>query len=163
MNSLQVGAHKQYSRGIAFGAEYQWTRVLGTENLEDPSGKYPQDSYGNIGGITPQVLQLNYSYALPFGKGKSFFPNADPFANNFIGGWEISGVVDAQSGQPFSVAYTASTTTTPGAVSGRASINPGVALYPAKKTRTLWFNPSAFKAPSDSSGIGGKRLWQQRL
>ena len=74
MNSLQVGAHKQYTNGIAFGAEYQWTRVLGTENLEDPSGKFPQDSYGNIGGITPDVLQLSYSYALPVRQGKVALP-----------------------------------------------------------------------------------------
>ena len=153
---MQVGAHKQYNRGIAFGAEYQWTRVLGTENLEDPSGKYPRDSYGNIGGITPQVLQLNYSYALPFGKGKAFFPNAGPFANKAIGGWEISGVVDAQSGQPFSVSYSAPTNPNPGTVSGRANRVAGVSLYPAKKTRTQWFNPSAFTAPTDSSGrVGG--------
>ena len=87
MNSLQVGAHKQYTNGIAFGAEYQWTRVLGTENLEDPSGKYPQDSYGNIAGITPQVLQLSYSYALPFDNSALLFHNGDPVPNKIIGGW----------------------------------------------------------------------------
>jgi hypothetical protein len=151
MNSLQVGAHKQYTNGIAFGAEYQWTRVLGTENLEDPSGKFPRDSYGNIAGITPNVLQLNYSYGLPFGKGKWFFPNSGAFTNKVVGGWELSGVVDAQSGQPFSVSYTAPTNIYPGAVSGRANVVPGASLYPAKKTRTLWFNPSAFTAPLDSS------------
>jgi hypothetical protein len=156
MNSLQVGAHKQYSHGVAFGAEYQWTRVLGTENVEDPSGKYPRDSYGPIGGITPQVLQLSYSYALPFGKGKAIFPNSGTFANKAIGGWEISGVVDAQSGQPFSVSYTPTASSQyPGLVSGRANVNPGVSLYPAKKTRTLWFNPSAFTSPKDANGIAG--------
>ena len=156
MNSLQVGAHKQYAHGIAFGAEYQWTRVLGTENVEDPSGKHPRDSYGPIGGITPDVLQLSYSYALPFGKGRAFFPNSGTFANKAIGGWEISGVVDAQSGQPFSVSYTATPSSQyPGLVSGRASVNPGVSLYPAKKTRTLWFNPAAFTAPKDTNGIAG--------
>lgn len=155
MNSLQVGVHKQYSNGIAFGAEYQWTRVLGTENLEDPSGKYPRDSYGNIAGITPQVLQLNYTYALPFGKGQWFFPNANTFADKIIGGWEIAGVVNAQGGQPFSVSYTAPTNVYPGAVSGRANVVPGAALYPTKKTRTQWFNPAAFTAPTDASGRAG--------
>lgn len=156
MNSLQVGAHKQYNHNLAFGVEYQWTRVLGTENLQDPSGKYPQDSFGNIGGVTPQVLQLSYSYALPFGKGQSLFGTAGPVTSRFIGGWELSGVVDAQSGQPFSVSYTATTTSQyPGLVSGRASRVPGVALYPANKTKAQWFNPAAFKGPISSSGIAG--------
>ena len=155
MNSMQIGAHKQYNHGLAFGVEYQWTRVLGTENLEDPSGKYPQDSYGNIAGITPDVLQLSYSYALPFGKGRSLFANAGPVANNVIGGWELAGVVDAQSGQPFSVSYTAPTNVYPGAVSGRANQVPGISLYPSNKTKAQWFNPAAFTAPLDSLGRAG--------
>jgi hypothetical protein len=156
MNSLQAGVHKQYSHGVAFGAEYQWTRILGTENIEDPSGKYPRDSYGPIAGITPQVLQLTYSYALPFGTGELLFPHSNDLANKLIKGWEISGVVNAQSGQPFSVTYTATTSTTyPGLVSGRANRVAGVSLYPAKKTLAKWFNPTAFTAPTDANGIAG--------
>jgi len=155
MNSLQVGAHKQYSNGIAFGAEYQWTRVLGTENLENPSGKSPQDSKGPISGITPQVLQLSYSYSLPFGKGRLFLSSAGPVTTKFVGGWEIAGVVNAQTGQPFSVAYTAPTNVYPGAVSGRANRVPGAALYPSSKTLAKWFNSTAFTAPTDSSGRAG--------
>ena len=156
MNSLQAGIHKQYANGVAVGAEYQWTRVLGTENVEDPSGKNPRDSYGPISGITPQVLQANFSYALPVGKGKLFFANASALTNKAIGGWEVSGVVNSQSGQPFSVSYSATTTKTlPGLVSGRANVVPGVPLYPGKKTRTQWFNPAAFTAPTDANGNAG--------
>jgi hypothetical protein len=146
MNSLQVGVHKQYSRGLAVGAEYQWIRVLGTENLEDPSGLHPQDSYGPIAGITPQVLEVNYSYALPLGKGKWLFGNAGDFASKIISGWQLSGISAFQTGQPFSVTYTA-----PGApvgqVSGRANYTAGTAPYPSNKTRAQWFNPAAFATP----------------
>ncbi len=71
MNSFQVGVHKQYSHGFTLNAEYQWTSVLGTENLENPSGVNPNDSFGNIAGITPQVFVVSYSYTLPFGTGQS--------------------------------------------------------------------------------------------
>jgi hypothetical protein len=155
MNSLQAGVHKQYSSGVAFGAEYQWTRVLGTENVEDPSGKYPRDSYGPISGITPQVLQANFSYALPIGKGKLLFANAGDAVNKAISGWEVAGVLNSQSGQPFSVLYNASTNVYVGAVSGRANRVAGVALYPTKKTRAEWFNPAAFIAPTDANGVAG--------
>ncbi len=163
MNSLQAGLHKQYSKGLAFGAEYQWTRVLGTENIENPTGKYPRDSYGPVSGITPQVLQLNYSYALPLGQGQLLLGNAGPLLDKIVKGWQLSGATDLQSGQPFSVTFTASqkvtlngvTTTYPGVVSGRANRVPGVALYPASKSKTLWFNPAAFTAPTDANGIPG--------
>ncbi len=153
-NSLQIGVHKQYSHGVAFGAEYQWTRVLGTESLENPSGATPQDSYGPIAGLAPQVLTLNYSYVLPFGRGKAFFGGAGSFVDKIVGGWQISGITAFQNGQPFSVTYTAPGTT--GLVSGRADRVPGVALYPANKTKAEWFNPAAFAAPLcfDANGSG---------
>jgi len=156
MNSLQAGLHKQYNKNVSFGVEYQWTRVLGTENLQDPSGKSPRDSYGPLGGITPQVLQLNYTYAIPFGKGGILFANSGEMVNKVVKGWELSGVVNAQSGQPFSVTWSATNTGTyPGSISSRANVKPGVALYPDKKTRTQWFNPAAFEAASGTSGIAG--------
>jgi hypothetical protein len=146
MNSLQVGAHKQYNHGLAFGAEYQWVRVLGTESVEDPSGAHPGDSYGPIAGITPQVLAVNYSYAFPLGKGKLLFGNANDFASKLISGWQLSGVSDFQTGQPFSVTYTAPGSPV-GQVSGRANYVAGTAPYPGNKSRAQWFNPAAFAAP----------------
>ena len=161
MNSLQVGVHKQYSQGLAFGAEYQWTRVLGTENLENPSGATPNDSYGPIAGLTPQVLTVNYSYLLPFGKGKTFLGSAGNLVDKIVSGWQISGISTFQTGQPFSVTYTAPGTYTLNSVvysnlvSGRASIVPGERLYPSHKTNAEWFNPAAFTAPTNSAGVKG--------
>ncbi len=146
MNSLQVGVHKRYGRGFAVGAEYQWTRVLGTESVEDTSGQHPNDSYGPINGITPQVLEVSYSYMLPFGHGQLLFANANEFVDKFVKGWQISGISSFQTGQPFSVTYSAPGSPV-GQVSGRANVIPGVPLYPAHKTLSQWFNPAAFTAP----------------
>jgi len=153
MNSLQLGVHKQYSHGIAFGAEYQWTRVLGTENIENPSGATPNDSFGPISGITPQVLTLNYSYLLPFGRGQMFLSDSSNLVSKIVSGWQISGITDIQTGQPFSVTYSAPGSPT-GQVSGRANQVPGVPLYPSKKTKAEWFNSAAFTAPGCYTATG---------
>lgn len=159
MNSLQVGVHKQTSHGLAFGAEYQWVRVLGTENINDPSGNNPRDSYGPVGGITPQVLQVNYSYELPLGRGKALFSNAGNVTNALVRGWQISGLINAQTGQPFSVTFDASGSNTyPGLVSGRANRLPGVPLYPRHKSNSEWFNPAAFTCPAIIDPNTGERL-----
>jgi hypothetical protein len=162
MNSLQVGVHKQYSHGVAFGAEYQWIRVLGTENIQNPSGSTANDSYGPIGGITPQVLTVNYSYVLPFGRGQMLLSSAGGVLDKIVSGWQISGISTFQTGQPFSVTYTAPGTYSDGSgnkwtnlASGRASVVPGVALYPVQKTKAQWFNPAAFQAPTNAAGIPG--------
>jgi hypothetical protein len=148
-NSLQVGVHKQYGHGLAFGAEYQWIRVLGTESIENPSGATPGDSYGPIGGLAPQSLTVNYSYLLPFGKGQTFLSNSSSLVDHLIGGWQISGISTFQSGQPFSV--TCDPGSLQGEVCGRANVVSGVSLYPAHKTNAEWFNPAAFVAPSNYS------------
>jgi hypothetical protein len=160
-NSLQIGLHKQYDHGLAFGAEYQWTRVLGTENLENPSGATPQDSYGPVSGITPQVLTLNYSYLLPFGHGQAFLSTSSNLVNKIVSGWQVSGISTFQTGQPFSVTYTAPGSYTlngvkySNLVSGRASIVPGQRIYPSQKSKAQWFNPAAFTAPTNAAGIPG--------
>jgi len=41
-------------------------------------------------------LSVSYVYALPFFRGSGL-------AHNVLGGWQVSGITVAQSGQPFSV------------------------------------------------------------
>ena len=143
-NSLQVGVHKAFRHGLLMNAEYQWIRVLGVENHENPTNI--GDSYGNISNITPQTLEVSYQYGLPFGKGKMLFANAGGLTNRLIGGWQLGGTTSFQTGQPFSVTYTAPGSQVYGA-SGRANRAPGVALYPRHKSNAEWFNPAAFTAP----------------
>jgi hypothetical protein len=152
MNSLQVGVHKQYHNGFTFGSEYTWIRVLGTENIENPSGAAPNDSFGPIAGIAPQVLTVNYSYVLPFGRGQAFLGGSGALVDKLVGGWQISGISTFQNGQPFSVTYNAPGVT--GLVSGRADRIPGVPLYPAVKSKSQWFNPAAFQAPKCYTAAG---------
>lgn len=155
-NSLQVGVHKAFSHGFLINAEYQWIRVLGVENHQNPTAI--GDSYGPTSNITPQTLEVSYQYGLPFGKGRMLFGNAGGFTNRIISGWQLGGVTSFQTGQPFSVSYTAPGSQVYGA-SGRADRVPGVPLYPAHKTRAEWFNTAAFTAPpAYSFGNSGYNL-----
>ncbi len=156
-DALQLGVHKQYGNGLMINGEYEWIRVLGTENFMNPLNVI--DSYGNIGGITPQVLVVSYSYPLPFGKGQKLLSGASSALTNVIGGWQFSGITTIQTGQPFSASYSASYTGIP--TSGRPNAAVGTPLYPANKTLAQWFNPAAFTAPANgtygNSGYNG--LW----
>ena len=142
-NALQVGLHKRFESGFQINLEYEWIRVLGTENFVNPLNT--NDSYGNIGGIAPQVLNVSYSYVLPFGQNHRFLSSAGPVTDRLISGWEISGITQYQAGQPFSVGYN---TSLQGAFNSRADRVPGVPLYPAQKTLAKFFNPAAFAAPA---------------
>lgn len=142
-NALQVGVHKKFEAGFQINAEYEWIRVLGTENFQNPATL--NDSYGNIGGITPQALNVSYSYVLPFGRDHRFLAKSGPVVTRLVGGWEISGITQYQGGQPFSVGYNNSLQ---GGFSGRANRVYGVPLYPGNKTLRNFFNTAAFAAPA---------------
>jgi len=162
-NAAQVGLHKQYSNGLTVNAEYQYIRVLGTENFQD--SLHTNDSYGNISTIRPHQLQLSYAYELPFGKNKLLFTKASGLSNTLIGGWSISGITTFQSGSPFSVTQISSLQ---GGISCtgstcRANRRPGVALYPANKTIKQWFKPAAFYTSDFQYGNSAyNMLWGPR-
>ena len=139
-------------------AEYQWIRVLGVENFENPANI--GDSYGNISNITPQTLEISYAYALPFGRGQLLLHDTGALVDKIINGWQIAGITSFQTGQPFSVTYTAPGSPI-GLVSGRANRVPGIPLYPQHKTLNEWFNPAAFTAPPNFTyGTSGyNMLW----
>jgi hypothetical protein len=144
MNSLQIGVRKRYRKGFMLGAEYQWVRMLGLYTFMDPANI--GDSYGNIPAVTPQTLRVSYSVPFPFGKGTWLLGNVRGVADKIVSGWQLSGITSIQTGQPFSVSYTAPGNPV-GLVSGRANVVPGVPLYPEHKTNQRWFNPAAFTAP----------------
>jgi len=102
-HALQTGVRKRFSNGLQFDANYTYSKAM--DEISDtftPRGVNaainPTDSY-NVGldygpadfNIKHRFV-ISYSYDLPFAKG-----------NRWLGGWSVSGIVDAQSGVPFSV------------------------------------------------------------
>jgi hypothetical protein len=141
-NQLQGGIEKRYSHGILVTAQYQYTRSVGTETYQNPTNY--NDSRGNLNGIRKNVLVTSYVYDLPFGNGRPFLSHLSGIANGFIGGWQISGLVQALSGSPFSPSFD---TSVQGSVAGRPNVVLGVPLYPANRSLAQYFNPAAFAMP----------------
>jgi hypothetical protein len=164
MNALQVGLHKRYQSGSSVNAEFQWTRILGVESFLDNTGGHPHDSYGPIANTVPLLLNLNYIYALPIGRGHLLLNHAHSLVDKVLGGWQYSGVGSFQAGQPFSVTANwptnAAIASNPNGVTNRANRVPGVALYPAQKTKAQWFNPAAFTVPTTYVGTDGNTYAQ---
>src|SRR5205807_4731437 len=63
LNQLQGGIEKRYSSGLLVTAQYQFSRVLGTETYQSPINY--NDSRGNLGNIRRHVMVMSYVYDLP--------------------------------------------------------------------------------------------------
>ena len=153
---------------MAFGAEYQWTRVLGTENLAESFGIHSQRLLRARRRYHPQVLTVNYSYVLPFGGGQLLL--AAPVGSGQDRQWLADLRYHSfQNGQPFSVTYTApAPTPMPAATTGRTL--PAAAQIASRAWRSTRRQDE--NAVVQSGGLyraderrrdPGWRLWKLRL
>lgn len=94
------------------------------------------------------IFSLNWVYQLPFGRGKQFGSNFNAWKEALLGGWEVTGIISATSGSPFSAAYGQDVANIGArSISERANLI-GDPYAGAHSTSALWVNPAAFAAPA---------------
>jgi len=156
-NSLQFSINHRSSRGLTLGAAYTWSKDLTTNSNDrgtSATNSYDfRSDYGPSSTNTPQILEVNYIYEVPF------FRSQRGLEGHVLGGWEISGVSSFVSGSSFTVSQQID----PFAVVGPNGLgmkqNGDIAMRPDQvapihrtKTLTQWFSPSSFAAASGHFG-----------
>jgi hypothetical protein len=99
-NSLQASLNRRMSHGLTFGVSYTWSKLLTTNPVDRGFGATDtydlKQGYGLSTLNTPQILVLSYVYQEPFFRGQRGL-------GWVLGGWELSGIVNFQTGQSISV------------------------------------------------------------
>jgi hypothetical protein len=112
-NSLQAKVTKTLSGGLQFGGAYTWAHA--TDDSNDPLntelsgfGTFPIDSRnantvmrGNSDNDLRQRATVNFLYEFPFGKGRRFLQSG--IAGKTLGGIQLSGIITAQTGHPYTI------------------------------------------------------------
>jgi len=112
-NGLLVTLHKNAGFGLRFDLNYTWSHSI--DNVSQPADFVASGvGYGFICDVTrprecrgssdfniASDLNGNFIYELPFGKGKPVGATAPMWANEFIGGWELSGTPQWASGNAY--------------------------------------------------------------
>ena len=111
-NALQATVTKQLSHGLQISGAYTWSHA--TDDSNDPltpeqgTGSFPVDSRnpntvsrGNSDNDIRQRGVVEFSYELPFGTGKSFLSHG--VLGKSLEGIQISGIVSAQTGHPYTI------------------------------------------------------------
>ena len=96
--AFQLQIVKRFTKGLSFNGSY-------TFSSERQKTQYlnPQDTeLTNIISPTerPHRITLSGIYELPFGRGRSLGNEWNPWVDAFLGGWQIQGVYERQSGEP---------------------------------------------------------------
>jgi len=150
-HSLQAGLRMQNKHGLTLQLSYTYSHEIDIQS-GDLTSTNQQGSGGQIsdpfnieydrgsGSIDRRnVFTANYIYNLPF-----FQHSQSAITRNLLGGWQISGITVAQSGNPVNVTYSPDTLGLGGGTTNRPNVVSSVG-YP--KTQQAWFNTSAFSAP----------------
>ena len=146
----QLTVDKRFGKGVSALVGYSYSHAIDNVILEfggGAAGPQPQDprnlrpERGNSIIDLRHRLTASYLWELPFGKGRPLM-NQGGVLNFILGGWQTTGILVVQSGQPFSPVLQTSTTNGTGS---RPDILRPV-TYP--KTLQFWFDPSAYGTPA---------------
>ncbi len=147
-HSLQVQLQKKLSGNSLLNVAYTWSRLM-TDNQTDRSTA-AQDSfcphaceYGPGQPDRRHIFTANFVYDLPF------FKDQRGFVGHTLGGWEVSGIVTAQTGTPLTVFTLANQDPTGQGCLGPSpcSVRPDMISNPnagAPQTLDEWFTKAAF-------------------
>ncbi|HEU4769158.1 MAG TPA: hypothetical protein VFS77_17370, partial [Pyrinomonadaceae bacterium] len=109
-NGMLVSLRKRFSQGLQFDFNYTWSHAIdnGSSITNTVAGGLVCDltnlrvCRGDSDFDIRHLVNSNFIYELPFGRGQRFGSGSPGWLNQIIGGWEVSGIFTARSGVPFS-------------------------------------------------------------
>jgi hypothetical protein len=168
-NALILKFARRLSNGLSTIVNYQWSKAI------DDSSETQAWEVGDTGtrdaynwnlerSISahdiPQSLAVTLVYDIPVGKGRTFGPGMNRFADAVLGGWQVASIMNFQSGIPVHMSA-------PGNGFGFAYQPPNIAdnnaVSVSNPTVERWFNTSALTAPpAYTIGTAARRITQLR-
>jgi hypothetical protein len=150
-NSLQASVRMENRHRLTFQLSYTWSHEIDIQSGDLTST--PQQGAGNnisnpfdirydrgSGTIDRRhVFNANFIYSFPS------FASSGTLMRMVAGGWQLSGVTVAQSGNPVNVNYSRDTLGLGGGTANRPNFNRSSRSYPHKQL--AWFNTAAYSAP----------------
>lgn len=146
-NGLQLSVERRVANGLHAGVAYTYSRTKDdSSSLTDTlPNAYDTSAYWGISdNDRPHVLIVNYIYELPFGHGTGW-------VSKLIGHWDVSGIYQYQSGNPFSVRSNddfAGVGPGSGAQFWNQIADPHIAPSGDFTTGVVWFDKDAFARPA---------------
>jgi len=114
-NALQTTVLFRHQNGINGSVSYIWSKLLGdvsdlTNGYQNTTGNpgfqdqyFPEYEHSNLATDIPHRVIGTAAYPLPFGRGKRFGDRLPGWANEAIGGWTVTTIIDVYSGFPISM------------------------------------------------------------
>jgi hypothetical protein len=154
-NGLSARVEHRLSKGLYLQNSFTWGLAMGDSEqaLEYFAGYYqanPQNIHDLAAEKGPSSFDVKFNnvstvvYQLPFGKGLQHGANLNPVMDAFLGGWELTTINTAHTGQPLDVTYAASGNNVVSSLSndyrGEPYLRPNVTGQAVSQSRSAMLN-----------------------
>ncbi len=150
--SLQAQLTKRFTHGLAFTTAFTWGKELSYQSGDDGGLFFFinwRRNYAPADYDRAKNYEQTFTWAVPVGRGHRLLNSR---AGDLIaGGWQLTGVISAVSGAPFTVQANGGTLNTPGTPQ-TASIVGGLRVAHGIGAGHQWFDGSNFSQPAGCPG-----------
>jgi hypothetical protein len=167
----QTSVNRRFKSGLSVSANYMWSHAINDGPQGGGEADYPENiacrscEVASSDTDIRNVFSVNSIYELPVGRGRTYM-NRGGIADFFLGGWALTGLGTARSGNPVNVTLTRSASSLLDGLSlenGSSFQRPnyvgGVSVVPANQSITNWINGTAFITPANGIwGNAGRNL-----
>jgi hypothetical protein len=157
-HGVDLSAERRFASGWSFTAAYTWSHSI--DNIDEQFGsgggglqdwRDLRGSRGNSNFDTRQRFVAASLYELPLGKGRHWL-NRGGLIDRVLGGWELSGLVSAQTGHYFTLSVPNARTRIGSSLVGTwypDRVSSGVL---ENRTADRWIDTTAFVVPRNPDG-----------
>ena len=154
-NALQISVKRRLANGFLWQTQYMWSHGITDASIGAGESVTIQNMACRACDRSSSPYDIRHTvtsnaiYELPFGPGRRFL-NQRSLLSSIFGGWELSGIETARTGEPINITISRPTSALPDGNNStqRPNLVPGVSLYPANQTIDNWLNPAAFAVPA---------------
>ena len=177
-NALQFEVRKRMRQGLQVQASYTFSKVMSDTTGDGQTRLEPflDNANGRLERARApfdltHVVKGNFTYELPYGKGKKW--SGSTWMNSILGGWSLSGIMNLESGTPFSIfsnrgtlnraARSTSTNTASIGKILKGDLEPLVGGLVMTGNGPYFINPSAIGADGRGVGSDGGALFPGQI
>lgn len=171
-DALSAEVERRYVKGLTLDAHYTFAKDTSNALGAVPSADIAENGatilnmydihadYGNVLFERRNRFVGTFQYELPYGRGRMYGGNLNPYANELLGGWSVAGIQLWQSGPFLTPSFSGTDPSGTGVlVRGVTTAQrpdcTGAPTAATHQTRNQWFNPAAFSVPGNNIGRFG--------
>ena len=145
--SLQTTFSKRFKQGMVFEGSYVWAKAMddGTSHQDSTNYKVSR-SVSSVD--VPHRLIFSGVYELPVGRGRQFGGGMSRWVDALVGGWQLNGIVNIQSGSPLGISANNTAGLFTEAIRANNNGTSATLNVDAHQRLDRWFDTSVFSQPA---------------